>query len=563
MGSLDRQGGKDTQVAARDVLVDEVRLESHPRAPLHATSIALVSGAVLLVCLATWELGWRGSDVPAQLFRVELFREQGLTVWNAAWYGGHHTPAYSILFPALASVLGTPLAGAVATAAAIAGFRLLTVHIGRASTLGLVTFAAVMVANYMVGRLPFALGVAFGLLCLDRLVVRRPVLATLAAVCTGLASPVAAAFLALVIAGWGLAAVRWRGSGTGWRRLVDVPATDWRRVSLALLAGAGAVVPVLVLNLLFPEGGRFPFRTGALLLAVAASVAAVVLVPRSAGTLRVAAVLFLIVAPVVYLVPNPLGGNLTRLMLLAAPALVVAADSRPLRAAVLAGPLLIWQLAPAVDAVAQAEDPSADAAFHAPLVEQVIARAEEDVRIEIPFTRNHWETVFVAEHLLLARGWERQVDIERNPLFYEDGLTAEAYLAWLWDNGISFVAVPDVELDPSAEAEAALIAAGVPGLELVWGNSDWLLYEVQGSPGLLDGPGRLLSVEADQVTLHAEDPGVFRLRVHPSEHMVLADGAGCVRTGADGWTELDVLRSGFIRLVTTVGDEADPDCGPA
>jgi hypothetical protein len=538
-----------------------VHVERVERARPDAALVA--SGAVFLVCLATWELGWRGSDVPAQMFRVDLFRESGLTVWNAAWYGGHHTPAYSILFPAVASVLGTALTGALATAAAIAIFRVLTVRIGRASALGLGCFAAVMVANYMVGRLPFALGVAIGLVALDLLVRRHPLLAAAAAALTALASPVSAAFLALAVAGWGLAGVRTPGAGTGWRRLVDVPATDWHRLTMALTVGLAAVVPVSVLNAVFPEGGRFPFRTGALLLALGASVAAVVLLPRSAGTLRIAAVLFVVVAPAVYLIPNPMGGNLTRLALLAAPAMIVAADSRPVRALVLAGPLLVWQLAPAVDAVAQADDPSADPAYHEPLVAAVEARAGDLVRIEIPFTRNHWETVFVAEHLQLARGWERQVDIERNPLFYEDGLTADAYLAWLWDNGISFVAVPDVALDPSAEAEAALIDAGVPGLDLVWRNQDWRLYEVHGSPGLFDGPGDLLSIEADEVTFVAREPGLFRLRLHPSTHMTLADGAGCVRVGADGWTELEVLRAGYARLVTTVSDEPDVDCGAA
>ena len=33
-------------------------------------------------------LGWRGSDLPAQLFRVELFRRYGFVLWNSQWFGG-------------------------------------------------------------------------------------------------------------------------------------------------------------------------------------------------------------------------------------------------------------------------------------------------------------------------------------------------------------------------------------------------------------------------------------------------------------------------------------------
>ena len=41
-------------------------------------------------------------------------------------------------------------------------------------------------------------------------------------------------------------------------------------------------------------------------------------------------------------------------------------------------------------------------------------------RLEIPATQNHWETAFVAPVVSLARGWERQVDIADNPMFYEE-----------------------------------------------------------------------------------------------------------------------------------------------
>ncbi len=46
------------------------------------------------------------------------------------------------------------------------------------------------------------------------------------------------------------------------------------------------------------------------------------------------------------------------------------------------------------------------------------------------------------------------------------------------DNGVRFVALPDVKLDYAAVAEGALLEAGVPGLRPVWHDSHWKVYAV-------------------------------------------------------------------------------------
>ena len=82
-------------------------------------------------------------------------------------------------------------------------------------------------------------------------------------------------------------------------------------------------------------------------------------------------------------------------------------------------------------------------------------------RIEIPFTDNHWESRWVAPHVPLARGWERQLDRQRNALFYDDRpITAARYRRWLDDNAVRFVALADAPIDYSAAREAALVRAG-------------------------------------------------------------------------------------------------------
>ena len=67
----------------------------------------------------------------------------------------------------------------------------------------------------------------------------------------------------------------------------------------------------------------------------------------------------------------------------------------------------------------------------------------------------------MAPHVPLARGWERQVDRQRNALFYDDRpITAARYRRWLDDNAVRFVALADAPIDYSAAREAALVRDG-------------------------------------------------------------------------------------------------------
>ena len=44
-------------------------------------------------------------DLAAHTFRAEYFEHYGFAIWNGTWYGGHYMLTYSVLFPPLAALL--------------------------------------------------------------------------------------------------------------------------------------------------------------------------------------------------------------------------------------------------------------------------------------------------------------------------------------------------------------------------------------------------------------------------------------------------------------------------
>src|SRR5437762_6730388 len=57
------------------------------------------------------------ADLAAQIYRADLFAHHGFVLWDGGWYGGHHVPGYSVLFPPLAALLGPRVVGALCAVA--------------------------------------------------------------------------------------------------------------------------------------------------------------------------------------------------------------------------------------------------------------------------------------------------------------------------------------------------------------------------------------------------------------------------------------------------------------
>jgi hypothetical protein len=496
--------------------------------PSMLTAFAVAGGlAIMAICL-----GWRGSDLPAQVFRSDLVRRDGFVIWNSQWFGGHAFLPYSVLAP-LAGALTGPLAlGAISgVAAAVLFERILHFAFGRVAWIGALWFAVGTATNLIVGRVTFAMGVALGLLAVYSLQRRRPTLAVVAALLCSLSSPLAGAFLALATAAWALA--------TRDRRL------------LALVMCATALAPIAVIALLFPNPGSEPYEVWALIWDLSLCAVLAVAAWRYASV-RWAAGLYAIAIVGCYFVPSALGGNISRFgQYVAGPVLACALlPRRRLVLAALAIPLVIWQFYPAIDGIAFARtDPSTRRSYYTPVLSYLEAQSGAIGRVEIPSTFRHWEAAYAAPHVMLARGWERQLDIAYSPIFYDEGaLTASSYRQWLDENGVRFVALPDAQLDDSSLGERALLKQGLPYLDPVWRDSHWQVWRVRDFHGLVaSANATLTSLTSDGFVLQVRQPGDVTVRVHGTRHWRVHD-AGCAAKTDDGWTVLRNVGVGTVRV---------------
>jgi hypothetical protein len=514
--------------------------------PWHAAPVvvAMAFAAVYLI----WEP--RTVDLAAHTFRADLFAEEGFTIWNGQWYGGHHTPAYSIISPPIAWLLGPPLALAMAAVASAALFPpLARGAVGEVEARwGSLWFGVATATLLFTARLPFALGVALGLAALLALQRRRYGWAIVFAALCPLGSPVAGLFLAMAGVAFALAA---NGDRTK------------RYEGLAI--AAAAFVPPLFLAWAFPEGGWAPFPFTAYLPIPAFALACLVVLPREQRALRWGAVLYGIGATVALLMETPMGGNAVRLgALFGGPVLLCALWGRPIMRRLWAVPLLavgfaalaFWQWSPAVrDVIKYIEDPAAKSDYFEPL-RQFLYTLPDQRRVEIPFTRSHWEGAEVATTVPLARGWLRQLDTGLHPIFYKGEISRLTYASWLADNAVRYVALPSAKPDKSSYRERALIEQGLPYLRLRWKSADWRVYEVL-LPAPIVIPQRdanivLEQMQSDELLLDVKAPGEAIVKVRWTPYWFASNA--CVEPNGD-WTRVIADEEGFVRLSTRFAPE--------
>jgi hypothetical protein len=507
------------------------RAFEHPLAP--ALGCALACLAYLIVQPAT-------ADMAAHSYRAWLFEQQGLTVWNAQWYGGHHVLGYSLLFAPLAMVFGPALVGVGAALVATALFPPLAQAAAPSRTAGALAawlFTAGVLSNVAIGRMPFLLGIAFGVAAWALARAGRMRIAGVLGLCTMLASPVAGVFLML-----GAAAKLIADGRPGLRNAL------W--IFLPTLSGG------VLLWALFPEGGNDRFTATAFWPMLAISAAGVALLAPGRRTLWAGGLLYLGVLVGAFFVPTPFGQNALRLGVLAGPSVLALAHRKkvPLVAVTVVGAALLYlQWLPAVRAVAEAHgDPSTRLAFQAEARDFLQRTAKPGERVEVPLTKNHWEAADLAKVVPLARGWERQLDAKANPIFYDDEqLTPARYHDWLRENAVRFVALPNAPLDYSATAEALLLEGVVGYLELVYDSPRWRIWELRDPVPPASGGATLLAAGPNWFMVNAAKPTVVKYRYTPYWSTTNA----CVSRAPGGWTRVEPEAPGVLIVQARFGLE--------
>lgn len=493
------------------------RLLRHP-----VLSITALAGLLHVIWFFTFASS--GGDLAAQDAWAEFVGRHPDSAYNLAWYGGMHPVSYSVVSPYLMSVLG------VRTTMMIAGTLtagLLTLVLIRSRSVRNPLWAALagvfgLVANAISGRVTFGLGTMFALgavavvFCWPyRWRYKRWAKALCAAPLAALAtmsSPVAGLFVGFVAVALFLQ----------------------KRRPGAWALGLAPTAVVAVSAWLFPFSGTQPMVIGSVLLPLLLSVVTFVIAPKEWRTVRLVSAVYGLAVILVWVVSSQIGSNITRLAMLFGGVALVAVlpftvpRSRQWYAGVLA---LVtfggWIGYKTVDDIIHAAPEAAWARELAPLVNELKEVGAEKGRVEVVPARSHREAAALAPYVNLARGWNRQADMKRNPLFYDDTLNSANYHEWLKRWAVHYVVLPKDEPDPTgAMRERQLVQRGMPYLKQVWGDANWQLFKMIDPAPLAEPNAVVERAEQGEMTMRVSKPGRILIRIPYSPWLSVVDAEG-------------------------------------
>ncbi|EDY47852.1 hypothetical protein [Streptomyces clavuligerus] len=513
-------GGPDRRGPGAAGVLADARDRLSRRPVLVATAVAAFTHVLWFFFFAN-----SGGDLAAQDAWAEFVGRHPDSAYNLAWYGGMHPVSYSVVSPYLMSVIGVRptmmVAGTVSAAlTALILVRLRAVRNPLACALaGVFAF----LCNALSGRVTFGLGMMFAVGAVAAVFcwphrwryhrwAKGAVAAPLAALATA-SSPVAGLFLGVVAA-----ALFLNGRRPG--------------------AYAIGLPPVAVVGLsawLFPFSGTQPMSIASSSLPFVYGVLVCLLVPKEWRTVKVASGVYALGVFLAWAIDSQIGSNISRLpMLFAGVALLAVLPytvprSRKWYALVLAVVgMNVWVGFKGVDDILRTA-PTASWNFElAPLVNKLQEVDAEKGRVEVVPASSHREASALAPYVHLARGWNRQADMERNAIFYdkENPLTAVDYRAWLERWAVRYVVLPEGTPDVGAEREAELVQGGLPYLERIWGDANWQLFKVRDPVPMADPPATVEQATAGEVRIRVAQEGRVRIRIPYSPWLSLVDEKG-------------------------------------
>ncbi|WP_393081797.1 MFS transporter [Streptomyces sp. LN704] len=492
---------------------------------VHRHPVAVVTALAGLLHLA-WFFSFAnsGGDLAAQDAWAEFVGRHPDSAYNLAWYGGMHPVSYSVVSPYLMSVLG------VRTTMMIAGTLsagLLTMILIRSRAVREPLWPALagvfaLLCNAASGRVTYGLGMVFALAAAavvfcwpyrwrHKRWAKALCAAPLAALATA-ASPVAGLFVGLVAAALFLQKRRPGAYALGIAPTLVVAASAW----------------------LFPFSGTQPMSIGSASLPFVYSVLVFALVPKEWKTVRITAAVYGLGVLLVWLISSQIGSNITRLAMLFAGVALLAAlpftvpRTRKWYVTIVAfAGFTGWIGFKSVDDIVHTTPAASWARELAPLVNQLQVVGAEKGRVEVVPARSHREASALAPYVNLARGWNRQADMERNPLFYDDTLNSANYHEWLQRWAVHYVVLPKGEPDGNGgERERQLVQRGMPYLRQIWGDANWQLFAVTDPTQLADPPAVVDRAEQGELTIEVKKAGRVLIRVPYSPWLGLVDAEG-------------------------------------
>ncbi|HZS30966.1 MAG TPA: hypothetical protein VFA37_06885 [Gaiellaceae bacterium] len=524
--------------AAAATAVEIPRLARRRELLLGAAVTAAFAGLVLGV-------GPAPGDAAIHLYRTFLV-QHGALVWDNFWYAGTYPLAsYSLLYYLPAALVGNlPLVFAAAVASTVLFSSLALREWGSAALWPSRVFGVLAAAPMFTGLYAYSLGFTAMIGTLKLLQLRRYKLAVVAAALTVGFSPLAFAFLCLVVVSYAVAQ-----RGITRRQL-------WFAGGLAVAAGIE-----LSALLVFPTNeGVYPFHgiDFAGVLTVSALGVLVARHARAAAPLTSFYALWGLGSVLVFIVPSPLGDNWTRLGAFGFPVMLLTASLagfRPRRLVLFAlAAALAYNLVPYFLLIpSRLDNQPQQASFWQPAIGYLKQHAQPGYRVEVVPTAEHWEAYWIPKAgIPLARGGYHQLDVVDNPTLYKATLTPAAYRQWLRQNSVRYVLLSrTAPLDwAGGPKEARVLQSGGSGLNLVFRTKNWSIYELPHATPLLTGPAHPLVTAFGHTVIRGEvfAAGTYFLRARYTPYWRLK-GAGCVGRGPDRMTLLELTRPESFALI--------------